>query len=445
MRNKKKLGKVIALALVLGSCTCSVSEAYQDSIYGNSPSAPTDFTNPPTADGVNVSGYELDFHYNSIDKAFGGYAINADALSNTLRFNSGDAYNVYAGFVSGGNAPEDIFNGAGNAVGNILKFNGGTAHYLYGGYVGGTGNANNNKVEINGGNVYEICGGAASNGNADSNVVNINEGSCSANVVGGEASNGNSTNNVVNIKANMNGKVVVGGEAHGGNADNNTVNIMAGADNLVWVCAGNVYKSHNVNPAMEYTSNSNKLVVNTDGNITEGICGGRIINYDTSYKTLLRDNEIIINHGNIAVGIAASYNQIDSCKATNESYIKALNNAVVFNDGDVSSIGVVDIYDECYDLGHSVGSHVTNAIPIDISGNKITINGGNVNNVSVISGNHLIQSDVTMENNSVNIRGGIVQGDVYGGGLVLGSASVVNSQNNTVNWYGGDINGGIYG
>ncbi len=446
MRNMKKLERIIALALVLGSCTCSVSEAYQDSIYGNSPTAPTDFTSPPTVDGINVSGYELDFHYNSIDMAFGGYAINADALSNTLRFNSGDANNVYAGFVSGGNAPEDIFNGAGNAVGNILKFNGGTVEYLYGGYVGGTGNVNNNKVEINGGNVeYEIFGGSASDGNADSNVVTINEGSFSANVVGGSASDGNSTNNVVNIKANMNDSVVVGGEARDGNADNNIVNIMAGADNITWVCAGNVYKSYGVDTITEYTSNSNKIVVNTDGSINEGLCGGRIINYNTSYKTLLRDNEIIINRGNITDGIAASYTQIDSCKATNESYIKALNNAVIFNDGDVSSIGVVDIYDECYDLGHSVGSYVTNAIPIVISGNNVTINGGHVNTVSGISGNHLTPSNVTMENNSVNIRGGIVQGDVYGGGLVLGSTSIVNSQNNTVNWYGGDINGSIYG
>ena len=404
MRNKK-LERVIALALVLGPCTCSVSEAYQDSIYGNSPTAPRDFTHQPTADGVEVSEYELNFNYNNINYAYGGYAINANALSNKLYFNSGDAHDIYAG------------------------------------YVYGIGNANNNELQINGGSIGQfIYGGFAGNGSANSNAVTINEGSFSAEVTGGFARNGSANDNIVNIKADMNNWTVVGGEAYDGNANNNTVNIMDAANNIDWVCGGTSHKTYNVNNIKEYTSNSNKVVINTSGNI-KGIHAGYIIYNATAYKTLSRDNEVIVDEGNITNFAIASYTQIDSSKADNASYTKVLDNKVTINNGTVGSISVVSMTDD-NDTGIS---SATSKIPMTISGNKLIINEGTVPIANVIYGENVIASALTVTDNSVDINGGTV-GNVYGGAFLFDDLStVVESRNNTVNWHDGVINGGIYG
>lgn len=441
MRNKKNLERVIALALVFGSCTCSVSEAYQDSIYGNSPTAPTDFTNSPTADGVEVSGYELNFDYNNINYAVGGYAINANALSNKLYFNSGDAHDIYAGYVFG----------TGNANGNILNSYNGTAWSLYGGRVYGTlnvngtangnGNANGNHVEISGGSVVNsIHGGSTSNGDANNNIVTVNGGSFTARVVGGESSNGNANSNIANISTNMNNSSVVGGDASDGNSNNNIVNIMAGANNINWACAGSSIKSYLSSTPIAYTSNSNKVLVDTNTNI-KNIAGGRIINTATAYQTSSNYNEIIVNNGNITENITASYTQIDSSKADNASYIQTLNNKVIINDGRVGTISVVHIEDE----NTTGNSSVTSNTPINISGNNLTIEGGKVENAVVISDNKIIASALNVRDNSIDITGGIVQTSVYGGHFVLDSLSEIEAANNTVNWHGGDVNGSING
>lgn len=405
MSNKKKLERVIALALVLGSCTCSVSEAYQDSIYGNSPTAPTDFKNQPTADGVEVSGYELNFNYNNINYAYGGYAINANALSNKLYFYSGDANTVYAG------------------------------------YVYGIGNANHNKIQINGGSIlHDIYGGFTQNGDASSNIVSINGGNITAGVVGGEASNGNANNNTVNIGVDMSDGVVVGGVANDGNADNNIVNIMAGADNINWACAGDSIKSNLSSMPVRYTSNFNKVFVDTNANIYN-ITGGRIINTHTAYQTSSNDNEIIVNNGTINNSVVASYTQIDSSKADNASYIQALNNKVTINDGRVGNISVVHIKDD-----NTTGtSNVTSNTPVKISGNNLTIEGGAVGKAVVIDDDNVVASAVNVKDNSIDIKGGVVQTSVYGGHFVLDSLSEIEAANNTVNWYGGDVNGSING
>ncbi|WP_405754825.1 hypothetical protein [Anaerovibrio slackiae] len=404
MSNKKKLERVIALALVLGSCTCSVSEAYQDSIYGNSPTAPTGFTNPPTADGVEVSGYELDFHYNNINYAYGGYAINANALSNKLYFNSGDAHDVYAG------------------------------------YVYGIGNANNNELQINGGSIlHDIYGGYTQSGDASGNLVSINGGNITVGVVGGRSSNGNANSNTVNIGVDMNNRSVVGGEAYDGNADNNTVNVMVGANNIGWVCGGKYQKTGSSN-VREYTNNSNKVIVNTSGNIRQ-ITGGDIVSVATAYKTLSRNNEIIVNNGNITENITASRTQIDSSKADNTSYVQALNNKVIINDGRVGTISVVHIEDD----NTTGNSSVTSNTPVKISGNNLTIKGGEVENAVAIADNNVVASALNVQDNSIDIKGGIVQTSVYGGHFVLDSLSEIEAANNTVNWYGGDVNGSING
>ena len=87
MKNKKKMGKMIALALVLGSCSANVTEAVD--IYGNS-SSPT-FEVKPEGEVVSASNNNFAFNYdtinfNNVNNVFAGYASNADSVSNTLNF-----------------------------------------------------------------------------------------------------------------------------------------------------------------------------------------------------------------------------------------------------------------------------------------------------------------------------------------------------------------------
>lgn len=423
MSNKKKLGQIIALALMMGACSMHVTEATPVNIYGNSPDRPSNYSTQPVYD-MGAAGYTLDF-----DSSFyAGYPYGV--------------MSVYGGCVLG----------QGNAIDNTLIFTGGQVRSLYGGYVigyinpsgisvSGFGNANNNKVEINGGSITnDIYGGYSTNGDASSNVVSINGGNITAGVVGGEASNGNANNNIVNIGVDMNDGVVVGGEADDGNANNNTVNIMDAANNIDWVCGGTSHKTYNINNAKEYTSNSNKVVINTSGNI-KGIHAGDIIYNATAYKTLSRDNEVIIDKGNITDFTIASYTQIDSSKADNASYIQALNNKVTINDGRVGTVSVVHIEDD-----NTTGtSSVTSNTPVKISGNNLTMKGGEVGNAVVIADTNVVASALTVKDNSIDIKGGVVQTNVYGGHFVIDNLSTIEAANNTVNWYDGDVNGSING
>ena len=274
----------------------------------------------------------------------------------------------------------------------------------------------------------------------NNNVITIDSGSVSSEVVGGSARYGNANHNTVNIGVDMNNHVVVGGEAYDGNANNNTVNIMAGANNIDWVCGGTSHKTYNSNNVKEYTSNSNKVVINTSGNI-KGIHAGDIIYNATAFKTLSRDNEVIVDEGNITDFAIASYTQIDSSKADNASYIKVLDNKVTINNGTVGSISVVSMTDD-NDTGIS---SATSKIPMTISGNKLIINEGTVPIANVIYGENVIASALTVTDNSVDINGGTV-GNVYGGAFLFDDLStVVEYRNNAVNWHDGVITGGIYG
>ena len=60
MRNKKKLERVIAFALLCGSCAVNVTEASGAYVYGNSPNRPSDYITSPSA-GDNASEFVFDF------------------------------------------------------------------------------------------------------------------------------------------------------------------------------------------------------------------------------------------------------------------------------------------------------------------------------------------------------------------------------------------------
>ena len=436
MRNKRKLGKMIALALVLGSCSANVTEAYN--LYGNSTAS--DLQTMPTGDVVPASNWELNFDYSSIPLGriglvFGGYAINADASSNKVNYISGNSNGICAGYVSGD----------GNAIGNIINFTDGKViGNVFGGYVSGEGNANNNELNFSKAAVGKVFGGFANTGNSNNNVITTTGGSLTTtgSIFGGMSVNGDVNNNIVNIGNDMHSAEVYGGSTRYGNSNNNTVNIKEGANNIGWIYvgkSGDVSSVHDPGRAGEYTSNSNKLVVDANASIAVGI-GGMIYHDAAAYQVSANDNSMFINSGTINM-LTASYTQIDSSKADVNSYIKASNNKITLNGGNVYISDVVEIND----VNSSGSSVINNTTPIEISGNNLTINGGVAGSVGCISAGDVVNSALVVKNNSIDIRGGIVQYGVIGGHFSLDNTSSIESSNNTVNWYGGDVTGSIDG
>ena len=411
MSNKKKLGQIIALALMMGACSMHVTEATP--IYGNSPTRPNDYTNMPSAGDIALNcvlDFNSSFNVLPIWDVYGGYAINSDALSNTLNFFSGKVDNS-----------------------------------VYAGYVSGTGNANNNKLQINNAIIMSnIYGGYTLNGNANGNVVTINEVSFTSprarGIYGGFAQNGDANDNSVTIGNTVSDGWVVGGEAIDGNSNNNIIKVITGADDIDGICAGNVVKTADISRINDYTGNSNKVEVDTEGTIGV-VTGSNVVYTATAFRTSSNDNEIIVNNGRITGNITASCTQIDSSQADNASYIQALNNKVTINDGRVGSISVVYIEND-----NTTGtSSVTSNTPVKISGNNLTIEGGAIGNAVVIADDNVVASALTVTDNSMDIYGGTI-GDVYGGAFLFDDLStVVEARNNTVNWHDGVINGGIYG
>ncbi len=444
MKNKKKMGKMIALALVLGSCSANVTEAVD--IYGNS-SSPT-FEVKPEGEVVSASNNNFAFNYdtinfNNVNNVFAGYASNADSVSNTLNFTAGAANNVYAGYV----------NGRGNATNNTLNFTHGTVRSLYGGYVSidangtvsGIGNANGNKVEISGGSIANyICGGSTSKGDANNNTVSINGGNSYFGATGGQSSKGNANNNTINIGVAMSHGTVIGGSAQDGNSDNNTVNITSGADNIDTVIAGHSVRRNTLASYNEYSSNANKVFIDTDGSLMY-VTGGKVVNTYNAFKTSANNNEVTINNSNsssnIFLTVTASSTEIDSSKATDDSYIDASNNKVTLNGGKALVVSVVHIEDD----NTTGNSSVTSNTPVKISGNNLTIKGGEVGNAVAIADDKVVASAVNVKDNSIDIKGGVVQTNVYGGHFVIDNLSTIEAANNTVNWYDGDVNGSING
>lgn len=263
-------------------------------------------------------------------------------------------------------------------------------------------------------------------------------GSCTCNVTEAYASYEDDSNNIVNVDNDMNNGQVVGGYAHNGNSNNNVVNIMAGANNIWFVMAGEVYEP---NIAGEYTSNSNKVVVNTAGNV-RNIIGGSIVNTGIAYKTSVNDNKVIVNNGNID-DIYSAHTRKDFSKVTEDSYIQALNNNVTLNNGKVRSISAIYIEPKYIDSMAGYGC-INNKAPLNISGNSVIINGGEAEHVKLIYDHKIVESSLTVKDNSINIYGGVV-GNIYGCNFLLDDQHTMQVENNTVNWYGGDINGDIFG
>ena len=156
-----------------------------------------------------------------VNNMTGGMTLSAGGKA------TGNRAVLKAGTVNGSLTGGSVGSSGGDVTGNFVDVNGGTVHgTTYGGYASGTGKAEHNTVTLTGGTLNsDIYGGVASSGAAVKNIVNITAGSAAGHdVYGGFSTHGDATGNTVNITG---GSVrnVDGGRSLNGHATNNIVNI----------------------------------------------------------------------------------------------------------------------------------------------------------------------------------------------------------------------------
>ncbi len=235
-----------------------------------------------------------------------------------------------------------------------------------------------------------------------------------------------------------------------------------------WACTYIMYS--------KISSSDNTLTISNVSNMNKG---NIYVAYVTSGDATVAYNTLNINGGvNTSKRLEAAYVNVSSANKSTVS-----NNSVVVNGSAVLEGNVI--------AGHVNHSNNSGGANIDVENNTVTVKGGarvkNVygayvfgsslktnfegkNNVVVIDGETtIVNGDVygayadirsegigskfgtaILEGNSVNVTGGTVEGNVYGGYAIVksyDSSVILNSQanNNIVNLSGGTVNGNVYG
>ena len=288
-----------------------------------------------------------------------------------------------------------------------------TSKAIYGGR-SDKGEASNNIVKVAGDNVILNSmiivgyGNSNSNGNANNNQFITEGNNITINntwLVVGEGNVGNANNNKLILDCTPNSKMlyVVAGRAFEGTADKNTIEIKDG-NYTSWVIGGY---------AVRGSAKENNIAI--EGGTFYTIWGARS---DTANA---ENNTVIISGGNTVVK-----SHIYGAEASN----LAKNNAVTISEATID------------------GSNLENAISIRggygsiAEGNTVNIeNEANLDNVNIYGGH---SKGGNSANNTINLTGGSVNGNVYGGYYSLGNYQAIG---NTVNIWG-DVNleqANIYG
>ncbi|MBR1662132.1 MAG: hypothetical protein IJ694_07665 [Acidaminococcaceae bacterium] len=329
--------------------------------------------------------------------------------------------NVYGGYSHSGNAENNtvILSKEEGKEAPVLK---GT---LYGGYSVG-GSVTKNEVTVNGGEVKSyVQGGYSEKANAENNTVTVSGGTV-VGVSGGRSLRANAGNNTVTITGGTvgnlpyTGNVYGGGSASDGDAISNTVAISGGTVN------GNVYGGQSVlgdAKANEVTISGGTLgrFTYVYGGLSEqGAAGGTAAK--DGNKVTITGGTVGTVQGGYSLG-DASYNSVVIAGGTVQGNAyggestqgNALNNSVTVKEGTA---------------GWVFGGH-TKLTGMKAAGNKVTITGGTV---STVVGGLVDDKDengdsvggssnpASATENTVEIRGGTVNGDVYGGRSMLGPA-----------------------
>lgn len=300
----------------------------------------------------------------------------------------------------------------GNAEGGTVNLSAGTVGALMGGGAVNTFNAIGNTVNVTGGTVYlGVYGGFSDKQDAIGNTVEISgtdtkvechvvpgheEAEC---VVGGSAGNNASKNNVIINGGLIEGKVygadVENGMAGGTSEDDANKVIISGGK-----VTGDVYGGYSNKNVAKFNSVTIDEEVGKEVKVTGNLYGG----FSNSSNAI--NNKVTVNGGEVTDTVYGGY------ATSSNGYVSG--NSVIISDGTVSTRTKTNSSQR-----HVYGGYSQNGMAggdTKEEGNIVTITGGTVYSTTVFGGiSFASSSDGYAKNNSLNIRGGTISGDVGGG------------------------------
>ena len=344
---------------------------------------------------------------------YGGYSHSGNAENNTviLSKEEGKEAPVLKGTLYGG------YSVGGSVTKNEVTVNGGEVKsYVQGGY-SHRGNAENNTVTVSGGTVVGVSGGRSLRANAGNNTVTIRGGTVgnlpyTGNVYGGgSASDGDAISNTVTIAGGTINGHVFGGHSVRGNAENNTV--ILSKEKEAPVLNGTLFGGLSDGGG---AVSGNTLTI-TGGKATAAF-GGRATTGDVT------GNKVAMSGGELVVGSSTDPYAGNLYGGLAENGVAA-GNEVTISGGTLD--GFHYVYGGLSEQGAAGGTAAKD-------GNKVTITGGMV---GTVQGGY---SRLDASYNSVEIAGGTVQGNAYGGESTQGNAlnNSVTVKEGTAGWvFGG--------
>ncbi len=369
-----------------------------------------------------------------VNSIYGG-GNNVDSDSTNITLNNGTAKNVF-----GGGKSASILD---SSLGVKIIQNGLTVNNIYGGS-DSSGTVSKVLITHNNGTTTNIYGGNNLGGTTTDTTIDYINGT-STNIYGG----GNKADTgkiLVNVQNGTITNLYGGGNSAGANESN--VNIVNG--NIT-----NVYGGSNNSGLIDETN-----IGIAGGNISYAYGGGNLAD--------VGNTNIIVNNGTI--GTLYGGGNMASSVSTNVDINGGVINTNLYGGGNygvVSSSTYVNIENgrvkgSCYAGGNGASATVLGDTVIEIGGNSIIGTESNTNliNSSVFGGGNAAQTGLSgfTSNSVVNIAGGTIYGNVYGGAntsVINGIAEVrigknaitaksnYNTLNNTVSDI--TINGTIFG
>ena len=384
---------------------------------------------------VTISGGTLS-HDTSAADVSGGVSNGGDAIHNIVKIEN--TFTDKLSSVTGGEADK-------NATKNEVTISGGTVSVVRGGYsanggiVGGDNADDGNKVFINGGTVGSgvqggFSTGSGSTGMVKNNTVKITKGTVNGIIYGGygwsssrSASDkiGDVSYNKVEISGGTVSSVYGGQNSSGmpeqsGKAEENTVSVSGDAELTAGIIGGNSVT----------IATNNHVSISGSSKVSGIVRGGYSSNSRTDYASAAsakRNDVTISDNAELSKSVYGGYSNVGTAES----------NVVTIKGG---TINVDSSYDFITGMtgngvygGFSRGSG-------NVLKNTVTIEGGTVNAYRGVYGgwakNGTAGGSSADDGNKVNISGGTVSGDVYGG---YGESG--NPTKNSVIISGGTFNG----
>ena len=368
----------------------------------------------------------ISLNASSIENVYGGGESASISNNTNITLNGSTVTNIYGGSNMSGNAPTT----------NILATSG-KATTIYGGNNQG-GETNESNININGSSVDTIYGGGNEANTMVTNVVINSALNKILNIYGGgNAASVDNSNILV-----YNGEIgnIYGGSNTSGNVLNSNIDILE--ENNMTILIDNIYGGNN------HGGKTTNTDIYVDGSIIGNVYGGGNEAISGNSKVSLKNTTInseVYGGGNQAS--LDNNTSVDIINSTIYGNVFGGGNAGMVNGNTDLYVSNSQVYSSIYAGGNGATAIVSGNTLVDIDGTtnvtQHVFGGGNAAATGINNGN---------SNSIVNIAGGYILGNVYGGAntsVINGNAHVnigINAVTNN-NLIKGDINinGTVFG